>query len=684
MAQGNASPGIVGYVGTGNVAIGSSVSPTVVTGSSNLSINTSTNALTVGGSLYVKGISPWADVVAWGADPTGSADSTTAIQNAINSLNNTQQGGIVFFPIGTYKISSTLLINIHGVTLLGCASSYSDDVASTLIGSIISWAGPSNTTGSVMVKVQPPSTGSSAPGNKSFRFMGLSLYGNSTALIGLQMISCQGFHVEDFYIQDAAYVGLDMNVLNDSQTDAGERDTTRGVVRRGNIRVLDGQLSTATSTLAGNTNVSTFVGSSTITTSTTITNGSSNGTFPSSGVLLIWVLDPNGHYQQAAVSYSSLTTGASGSFNGCTSLGMLTTTSGFSPLGSLTPVLNTQTLTGLTNLQLATGPSAIGIRLDGAPSFDAAYVDFEMIQINHANNAAIACFNADDNYFYDVIANRSAGASLTPPGITLHGSTVNANYTCRNNSFFGGSAGVGGVVSYGTAQGTISSAQYSFGNITYTNPSLDTYWHDYGLANGEAVPGIGVFSWLWFNNNSTQFGAPTNKLLGNSFTGGITATIAASGAINTVETIVTAPTVVPFNSMQAGTVYRITILGTCTSTVANASTFAVRIGTAGTTSDGLLLTIATATAAASGTNVGFRAIIEFTCRTTGSSATVEGFLTLINSGITGISTAYTQVLAMTASTFNSTVNNFIEATYKSAAATTTCTFQEAFIEVVKP
>jgi hypothetical protein len=64
----------------------------------------------------------WLNVVTqFGADSTGSADSTTAIQNAISALPtaNSASGGVIYFPQGTYKVSSTLTIPVAGVTLLG-------------------------------------------------------------------------------------------------------------------------------------------------------------------------------------------------------------------------------------------------------------------------------------------------------------------------------------------------------------------------------------------------------------------------------------------------------------------------------------------------------------------------------------------------------------------------------------
>jgi hypothetical protein len=53
----------------------------------------------------------------FGATGNGTTDDTTAIQNAINEVNSLG-GGIVFFPAGTYLVSSTLTVS-SGVTLHG-------------------------------------------------------------------------------------------------------------------------------------------------------------------------------------------------------------------------------------------------------------------------------------------------------------------------------------------------------------------------------------------------------------------------------------------------------------------------------------------------------------------------------------------------------------------------------------
>lgn len=61
---------------------------------------------------------PWFDVMAYGADPTGAADSTTAVQAAITAA-GAAGGGTVYIPIGTYKVSATLNISSPWVSVVG-------------------------------------------------------------------------------------------------------------------------------------------------------------------------------------------------------------------------------------------------------------------------------------------------------------------------------------------------------------------------------------------------------------------------------------------------------------------------------------------------------------------------------------------------------------------------------------
>jgi hypothetical protein len=61
-----------------------------------------------------------ANVLDYGADPTGVADSTAAIQAAIDFFSSGR--GTVFFPIGTYKVTSTITVADNRIHLVGAGS----------------------------------------------------------------------------------------------------------------------------------------------------------------------------------------------------------------------------------------------------------------------------------------------------------------------------------------------------------------------------------------------------------------------------------------------------------------------------------------------------------------------------------------------------------------------------------
>jgi hypothetical protein len=159
--------------------------------------------------------------------------------------------------------------------------------------------------------------------------------------------------------------------------------------------------------------------------------------------------------------------------------------------------------------------------------------------------------------------------------------------------------------------------------------------------------------------------------------------VAASSGINTTETIVVKTAALAANRLQAGTIIRVTLIGTCTSSAANADTLKIRIGTAGTTADGLVQNAITSVAATSGTNIPFKIVWDITVRTAGASATTYGTCTVLQTGVTGISAQTTQVILPTFTNFNSTTaSNIISASIVAAATTTTSTFQVAYIEFV--
>lgn len=175
--------------------------------------------------------------------------------------------------------------------------------------------------------------------------------------------------------------------------------------------------------------------------------------------------------------------------------------------------------------------------------------------------------------------------------------------------------------------------------------------------------------------------------IGCSLSGGISSTTVASAGINTTETIIVGGLnncVIPANALKVGTVIRITMPGSCTTTAANVSTFTLRMGVNGTIADASVATAAV-TAATSGT-VLFKAVMEFIVTAVGTTGTILGNLNILNgAAITGISTLSVFNIALTTTaTLNTTVSNYLEVTYKSAATTTTSTFSApCYIQVVK-
>jgi hypothetical protein len=168
--------------------------------------------------------------------------------------------------------------------------------------------------------------------------------------------------------------------------------------------------------------------------------------------------------------------------------------------------------------------------------------------------------------------------------------------------------------------------------------------------------------------------------------------VAASAAINTTETLVgnvalalptTVNGVAVLGTLNVGSIIRVTITGTCTSTNADLSTFKLYMGTVGTVAGDTALTAATAltcTSSGTGTNVGFKAVIDMTIRTLGAAGTADATLSVIG-GATGV-VVNSQAVNSLLTAVPTTTATFLDVSYTSAAVTTTCTFQQTFIEVI--
>jgi hypothetical protein len=68
-------------------------------------------------NFYFKTGQPWSDIAAWGADPSNPSNDVL-IQQAIDYMHTTYNGGVVFMPPGIFQITNT--VNIKGaVRLIG-------------------------------------------------------------------------------------------------------------------------------------------------------------------------------------------------------------------------------------------------------------------------------------------------------------------------------------------------------------------------------------------------------------------------------------------------------------------------------------------------------------------------------------------------------------------------------------
>lgn len=164
----------------------------------------------------------------------------------------------------------------------------------------------------------------------------------------------------------------------------------------------------------------------------------------------------------------------------------------------------------------------------------------------------------------------------------------------------------------------------------------------------------------------------------NQFASSITS---ASGTIAATDTKVLSTAIMPASRLAAGTVIRVTIIGTDTSGNVGPSVLVLRFGTAGTTSDDTLAIVTFGASAGSGNGIPFKMTLDVTMRTVGATSTGYGYGTIINQGTTGISATATQVVAATMKTQNTTTaSTYLTATLSSGNAGNLIHVQEAMIE----
>lgn len=107
--------------GTGgftNTTANSATITSLTVNNSNPSINYLRSATGAVARSYLSKMSDTVSILDFGADPTGVADSTSAIQSAITYVLSLPNGGSVYMPTGTYKVTAQITApNAAGVSL---------------------------------------------------------------------------------------------------------------------------------------------------------------------------------------------------------------------------------------------------------------------------------------------------------------------------------------------------------------------------------------------------------------------------------------------------------------------------------------------------------------------------------------------------------------------------------------
>jgi len=184
----------------------------------------------------------------------------------------------------------------------------------------------------------------------------------------------------------------------------------------------------------------------------------------------------------------------------------------------------------------------------------------------------------------------------------------------------------------------------------------------------------------WLNNVNYQGPGPSPTGLQGQQTGRSSAT----AAISNTETVVIQSQVITNATLRAGSLIRVVLDGTSTSTVANTTTFNLYFGTTGTVSDTKIGHVTTAAAGTTGTNIPFKLIWDFNVYTVGAAGTGNYNAVLVANAATAIAggTGPFVFNAANDNAFNTVTGLFITVTCVNAAATTAETFQTAYIEVL--
>ncbi len=194
-------------------------------------VGTSQNLVTVGADNTLLGtttqstVTGFYNVKVYGAVGDGSNDDTTAIQAAINAVPTF--GGVVFFPSGAYKITSSLTIAKDGVVLQGSGGGTFTTTEESRKGvtRIITATGGTFTDGYAIIVRKAAA-------------------GGTCGHVGIKdiQVECSGTGASSGIMVDCSYEGRFINIQINSFTDVGfffTATTTTGVTNGSNNNIFE-------------------------------------------------------------------------------------------------------------------------------------------------------------------------------------------------------------------------------------------------------------------------------------------------------------------------------------------------------------------------------------------------------------------------------------------------------------
>lgn len=569
------------------------------------------------------------------------------------------QGGVVYSPQGLYKISSQVNCGINGVCFMGPAGMTNNNASGTAFylggGAMWVWAGSLGN--SFMLSGIPIfSSSHNTSALTGFQVVGMNFdcagASGTGACNGIQLISCQGYNVENTFVYDPIQVAYDYNVLAASLLGEAQ-DCTRGTNINLRFRCLE-QPSAVPALLtnaAATVNINTWTGAGTL-------SLPSNTNWPTSGTnyALLQALDTTtGTAQEYLISFTGT---SSTSMTGITTLGIYAN----APNAGAGPgYLPSATLFAGSTIRFACGGNATGIRLHGSTTANSCCSTYTQVTGVYYNGPGINFANSDSNTFVGLMINQggSGGAGF---GCDFQGATAAGGLagTSRNNQLYGGSPGVGGCVLRG------------IGSFTYTNAPLNNYWHNQQIANGEPavlIGGTGVEKSTWSYNGEPVVPMPIQASL---------------ASFSTTQTVV-CTLMCNANSLHIGSTYRLTAIGTYTATAGTtANSWGVFGGTSGTSTDTTLSGTGSSTPTAVSSVIELEGYVTFQTVVAGGSATsvVRGTARMTNSlAATGFSTIPVQIVTSSQTNANlTTATYFVTLQIKTGSTSQAIVITQAFVE----